>query len=138
DDLYTDCVLALDADTGKLKWFFQFTPHDLFDFDAAETSMLINADYQGEPHKLLVQANRNGYLYVLDRTNGKFLSATPFVEKLTWAKGIDAQGRPIRSALKPTPEGTRLCPGFIGATNWFSPSYNEASHFVYFMALEKC
>jgi alcohol dehydrogenase (cytochrome c) len=138
DDLYTDCVLALDPDTGKLKWFFQFTPHDLFDFDSLETPMLINAVYKGEPRKLLVEANRNGFIYVLDRTNGKFLSATPFVEKLNWAKGIDAQGRPIRTELKATPEGTRICPPFSGATNWYSPSYSELSHLVYFQALEEC
>jgi alcohol dehydrogenase (cytochrome c) len=138
DDLYTDCVLALDANTGKLKWYFQFTPHDLFDFDATETPMLIDTVYQGQPRKLLVQANRNGFLYVLDRTNGKFLSATPFVSKLSWAKGIDTQGRPIRSGLGPTPEGTRLCPGFAGSTNWFAPSYNESTRIVYFLVLEEC
>ena len=138
DDLYTDCVLAVDPDTGKLKWYFQFTPHDLYDYDAVETPILIDASYKGEPRKLLVEANRNGYLYVLDRTNGKFLSAVPFVEKLTWAKGIDAQGRPIRSGLQPTPQGTQVCPGFSGATNWYSPSYNEATHTVYFLALEEC
>jgi alcohol dehydrogenase (cytochrome c) len=138
DDLYTDCVLALDPDTGKLKWYFQFTPHDLFDFDALETPMLIDADYKGEPRKLLVQANRNGYLYVLDRTNGQFLSATPFVEKLNWAKGIDEHGRPIRADVRPTPAGTRVCPAYSGATNWYAPSYNEATHEVYFLALEEC
>jgi alcohol dehydrogenase (cytochrome c) len=138
DNLYTDCVLALDPDTGKLKWFFQFTPHDLFDYDATETPILIDAVYQGAPRKLLVQANRNGFIYVLDRTTGKFLSAVPFVNKLTWAKGIDAQGRPIRSGLEPTSEGTRVCPGYGGATNWFAPSYNESTHFVYFLAMEEC
>jgi len=138
DDLYTDCVLAVDPDTGRLKWYFQFTPHDLFDYDAVETPILIDAFYKGEKRKLLVQANRNGYLYVLDRTNGKFLSAVPFVEKLNWAQGIDAQGRPIRTDLKPTPAGTRVCPGYAGATNWYAPSYNESTHFVYFMALEEC
>jgi alcohol dehydrogenase (cytochrome c) len=138
DDLYTDCVLALDPDTGKLKWYFQFTPHDLFDFDAVETPMLIDAIYQGTARKLLVQANRNGYIYVLDRTNGKFLSATPFVEKLNWAKGIDAQGRPQRTGIQPTAAGTRVCPGYAGATNWFAPSYSESTHSVYFMALEQC
>jgi len=138
DDLYTDCVLAVDPDTGKLKWHFQFTPHDLFDYDAVETPILIDASYKGERRKWLVQANRNGYLYVLDRTNGKFLSAVPFIEKLTWAKGIDAQGRPIRTDLKPTPQGTRVCPGYSGATNWYAPSYNESTHSVYFMALEEC
>jgi alcohol dehydrogenase (cytochrome c) len=138
DDLYTDCVLALDPDTGKLKWYFQFTPHDLFDFDAVETPILIDAAYRGEPRKLLVQANRNGYVYVLDRTNGKFLSATPFVEKLNWAKGIDAQGRPITTGVQPTADGTRICPGFAGATNWFAPSYSESTRLVYFLALEEC
>jgi alcohol dehydrogenase (cytochrome c) len=138
DDLYTACLLALDPDTGKLKWYFQFTPHDLNDFDAAETAILIDATYKGEPRKLLVEANRNGFIYVLDRTNGKFLSATRFAEKLTWAKGIDAQGRPIRSGLQPTAEGTKMCPGFAGATNWFAPSYNESTHLVYFLATEEC
>ncbi len=138
DDLYTDCVLALDADTGKLKWYFQFTPHDLFDYDGVETPILIDAPFQGKARKLLVQANRNGYVYVLDRTDGKFLSATPFVEKLNWAKGIDVRGRPIRNEVKPTPSGMRVCPGYGGATNWFAPSYNESTRSVYFMALEQC
>jgi alcohol dehydrogenase (cytochrome c) len=138
DDLYTDCVLALDPDTGKLKWYFQFTPHDLFDYDAVETPVLIDAVFQGEARKLLVEANRNGYLFVLDRTNGKFLAATPFVEKLNWAKGIDEQGRPIRAGIEPTPGGSRICPGFAGATNWYSPSYSESTHSFYFLALELC
>jgi len=138
DNLYSDCVLAIDANTGKLKWYFQFTPHDLFDYDATETPILIDAAYRDELRKLLVQANRNGFIYVLDRSNGKFLSATPFVKKLTWAKGIDAQGRPIRSGLEPSPNGTRICPGYGGATNWFAPSYSESTHLIYFLALEEC
>ncbi len=138
DDLYTDCVLALDPDTGKLKWYFQFTPHDLFDYDAVETPVLIDINFRGAPRKLLVEANRNGYIYVLDRTNGEFLSATPFVEKLNWAKGIDGHGRPLLTGVQPTAEGTRICPGFAGATNWFAPSYSESTHSVYFLALEAC
>lgn len=138
DGLYTDCLLALDPDTGKLRWYFQFTPDDLFDYDAVETPMLIDAVYQGQSRKLLVQANRNGYLYVLDRTNGKFLSAVPFVEKLNWAKGIDEHGRPIRTGVRPTAEGTRVCPGYAGATNWYAPSFNESTHMVYFLSLEHC
>jgi len=138
DDLYTDCVLALDPDTGKLKWYFQFTPHDLFDYDAVETPMLVDAVYKGEPRKLLVEANRNGYVYVLDRTDGKFLSASPFVEKLNWAKGIDEHGRPIRTDVRPTPAGSRVCPGYSGATNWYAPSYNESTHMAYFLTLEEC
>jgi len=138
DDLYTACVLALDPDTGKLKWYFQFTPHDLFDYDATETAVLIDAIYKGEARKLLVEANRNGFIYILDRTNGKFLSAVRFAEKLNWAKGIDAQGRPIRTGVQPTAEGTRICPGFAGATNWYAPSYSELTHLFYFKVLEDC
>jgi alcohol dehydrogenase (cytochrome c) len=138
DDIYTDCVLALDPDTGKLKWYFQFTPHDLFDYDATETAVLIDAVYNGEARKLLVEANRNGFLYVLDRTNGTFLSAVPFVEKLNWAKGIDKKGRPIRTDVMPSRDGTRVCPGFGGATNWYAPSYNPTTHLFYFLASENC
>jgi alcohol dehydrogenase (cytochrome c) len=138
DDLYTDCLLALDPDNGKLKWYFQFTPHDLFDYDAVETPILIDASYRGAVRKLIVQANRNGFIYVLDRTTGKFISATPFVEKLNWAKRIDAAGKPVLSGVQPTAEGTRVCPGYAGATNWFAPSYNELTRSVYFIALEEC
>ena len=138
DDLYTDCVLALDPDTGKLKWHFQFTPHDLFDYDATETPVLVDLPYKGGPRKLLVQANRNGFLYVLDRTNGEFLSATRFVDRLNWANEIDAHGRPVVTGAHPSPEGTEICPGFAGATNWYSPSYNPNTHQFYFLALEDC
>jgi alcohol dehydrogenase (cytochrome c) len=106
DDLYTSCVLALDPDTGQLKWYFQFTPHDLYDYDATETPVLMDTIENGAVQRLLVQANRNGYLYVLDRTNGKYLRATSFVQKLNWAKGVDASGRPILTGRIPTPEGT--------------------------------
>jgi alcohol dehydrogenase (cytochrome c) len=138
DDLYTDCLLALDPDTGKLKWYFQFTPHDLFDYDATETPVLLDATYKGQPHKLLVEANRNGFVYTLDRSTGEFLVAMRFVEKLNWASGIDAKGRPLRTDVKPTPEGTKICPGYRGATNWFSPSYSGSTGLMYFMALEQC
>ncbi len=138
DDLYTSCVLALDPDTGKLKWYFQFTPHDLYDYDATETPVLFDALENGVTRHLLAQANRNGFFYVLDRTNGKFLRATPFVEKLNWATGVDASGRPILSGRIPTPEGTSICPGIDGATNWFSPSYNPDTGLFYVVALESC
>ena len=136
--IHRDCVLALDADTGKLKWYFQFTPHDLYDYDAVETPVLVDMPYQGQPRKLIIEANRNGYVYVLDRTTGKFLSATQFVQTVNWAKGIDANGRPIVSGLEPTEKGTLICPGVEGATNWYSPSYSEATHLFYFMNLESC
>ncbi len=138
DDLYTDCVLALDPETGKLKWYFQFTPHDLFDYDATETPVIVDAAYRGQPRKLLLQADRNGFMYVLDRTDGKFLSAVPFVKQLNWAKAIDAQGRPILTGIKPSAEGSLICPGFSGATNWYSPAYNPDTHLFYFLALEDC
>jgi len=138
DDLYTDCVLALDADTGHLKWHFQFTPHDLYDYDANETPVLIDTEENGAKRKLLVQANRNGFLYVLDRTSGTFLKATRFLTEVSWASGIDASGQPVRTGRIPTAEGTRLCPGIEGGTNWFSPSYNPDSKLFYFLALENC
>jgi alcohol dehydrogenase (cytochrome c) len=138
DDLYTSCLLAIDPDTGKLKWYFQFTPHDLYDYDGVQTPVLVDRQYQGKPRKLLIEANRNGFLYILDRTNGEFLSATPFVKKITWSKGIDAHGRPIAPISEPTAEGTLICPGVVGGTNWFSPSYSEATHLFYVMALEAC
>ena len=138
DDLYTSSVLAIDPDTGKLKWYFQFTPHDLYDYDGTQTPVLVDVQYQGKPRKLLIEANRNGFLYILDRTNGEFLSATPFVKKLTWAKGIDAHGRPIAPISEPTADGTLICPGVVGGTNWFSPSYSELTHLFYVMALEAC
>jgi alcohol dehydrogenase (cytochrome c) len=138
DDLYTACVLALNPDTGALKWYFQFTPHDLYDYDANETPVLADVEESGTTRHLLMQANRNGFFYVLDRTTGKFLHAAPFVEKLNWAKGVDASGRPILSGRIPTADGTYICPGIDGATNWFSPSYNPETRLFYVLALESC
>ena len=138
DDLYTASVLALDPDNGKMKWYFQFTPHDVYDYDALETPVLVDKNDGSGPSKLLVEANRNGYIYVLDRTNGLFLSATRFAERLNWAKGIDPSGRPIFTDLLPTDKGTLTCPGEVGATNWFSSSWNEQTHLYYFIALDEC
>jgi alcohol dehydrogenase (cytochrome c) len=139
DNLYSDCVVALDAKTGKLKWYFQFTPHDLWDWDATETPVLIDANFQGSPRKLLVQANRNGFFYVLDRTNGKALLVKQFVRKLTWATGMTPEGRPIKAPnQEPTPEGTFVCPSQDGATNFYSPSFNPATGLFYFHAFESC
>ena len=138
DDLYTACVLALNPETGELKWYFQFTPHDLYDFDANETPVLVDVEEGGETRHLLVQANRNGFLYVLDRVTGTFLRAAPFVQKLNWATGVNASGRPILSGRIPTAQGTYICPGINGATNWFSPSYNPDTGLFFVMALESC
>ena len=138
NNLYTASVLAINPNDGKLKWYFQFTPHDLYDYDANETPVLVDLPENGSLRRLLVQANRNGFLYVLDRSNGKFLRAAPFVEKLNWATRIDASGRPVLSGRIPTAQGTYICPGIDGATNWFSPSYNPATRLFYVMALEAC
>jgi alcohol dehydrogenase (cytochrome c) len=138
DDLYTASLLAIDPDTGKMKWHFQFTPHDLYDYDGVETPVLVDTVYEGKPRKLIVEANRNGYVYVLDRSDGKFLSATQFVKELNWAKGVDANGRPIASGVIPDDKGALICPGVEGATNWYSPTYSETTHLFYFMMLESC
>ncbi len=139
DNLYSDSILALEPATGRLKWHFQYTPHDLWDWDAQQPPVLVDAAWKGEPRKLLLHANRNGFFYVLDRTTGALLRATPFVKKLTWASRIGADGRPILNPNQaPTAEGTRVCPAVEGATNWFSTAFNPATGFYYVQALEKC
>jgi PQQ-dependent dehydrogenase (methanol/ethanol family) len=131
DNLFTECVLALNPDTGKLKWHYQFTPHDVHVWDATEPPVLVNTRYRGENRKLLIQANRNGFFYVLDRTNGKLLLAKKFVEQVTWASGIGADGRP-----QLLPPGELVCPE--DATNWSATAYSPVTRLFYFMALEKC
>lgn len=139
DNLYSDSVLALEPATGKLRWYYQYTPHDLHDWDAQQTPMLIDAEFRGRQRRLLVQANRNGFFYVLDRLTGELLLAKPFVEQLTWASGIGADGRPqLLSASVPTPAGAKACPAVEGATNWMSTAYNPETKLFYVMALEKC
>jgi alcohol dehydrogenase (cytochrome c) len=139
DNLYTDSVLAVDPKTGKLKWYFQFTPHDVHDWDAQEPPVIVDATWQGQPRKLLLQANRNGFFYVLDRTSGQLLLAKPFLKKLNWAEGIGKDGRPILKTLPELAGGeTYVCPGFQGGTNWFSTSFNPTTGFYYFQALERC
>jgi PQQ-dependent dehydrogenase (methanol/ethanol family) len=139
DNLYSDSLLALDAGTGKLKWYFQFTPHDTHDWDAQAWPVLLDTTYEGRARKLLLHANRNGYFYVLDRETGEFLRATPFVERLNWAKGIDPKGKPIANpGMEPSPNGTRVCPSVRGATNWMSPSYNPGTGLLYVPTLEQC
>jgi alcohol dehydrogenase (cytochrome c) len=139
DNLYTDSVVALDAKTGALKWHFQFTPHDVWDYDAEEPTALVDTTWQGQPRKLLLQANRNGFFYVLDRTTGEFLSGTGFVKNITWASGLDARGRPVRvPGMEPSPEGKRVCPALDGATNWYSASFNPLTNLYYVQTNDKC
>jgi alcohol dehydrogenase (cytochrome c) len=129
DNLYTDSLLALDADTGALKWHFQFTPHDEFDYDATQVPVLVDMPWQGRARKLVLTANRNGFWYVLDRETGEFLQGKPFA-KVTWAAGLDEKGRP-RRVLNPTPDGTLVYPNNQGATNWYSPSYSPSTGLFY-------
>ena len=139
DNLYSDSVVALDAATGKRKWHFQFTPHDVWDWDANENLVLLDATFRGQPRKLLVQANRNGFYYILDRVTGEFLHAKPFITKLDWTTGLDDKGRPKVVASKiPTPAGTKVCPSVRGASNWMSPSYNPVTGLFYVVTLEQC
>ena len=139
DNLYSDSILALDRKTGRLKWYYQFTPHDLWDWDATETSVLVDAPWNGQPRKLMLHADRNGFFYVFDRRDGTLLLAKPFVKNLTWASGIGPDGRPMRLPhQEPTAEGTKVCPSQDGATNWFSPSFNPATGLYYLQTFEKC
>ena len=136
DNLYTDAVLALDPDTGRMKWHFQFTPEDVHDWDANQTVILFEAPINGRERKLLGQANRNGFYYVLDRETGAFLTGVPYA-KQTWADGLDAKGRPIRKkGIAPTPEGTLVYPNIQGAANWHSPSYSPRTKLFYQHARE--
>src|SRR5271156_6037368 len=138
DNLYTDSVLALDPKSGKLKWYFQFTPHDIHDWDAQEPLVVVDAEWQGQPRKLLLQANRNGFFYVLDRTDGKFLQASTF-GKVTWARGVGPDGRPLLNTnLVPSLEGNRVCPGALGLTNWYSPSYSPDTRLFYVATSDEC
>ena len=134
DNLYSNSLLALDPDTGKLKWYFQFTKHDEHDYDATQVPVLVD---EGDRH-LIVQANRNGFFYVIDRSSGKLLSATPY-GKVTWSNAKDASGVPIeRKEASPTLTGVPVCPGAIGATNWMSPTYDPQTKLFYVTAREQC
>jgi alcohol dehydrogenase (cytochrome c) len=128
DNLYSDSIVALDPDTGALKWHFQFTPNDPHDYDAVQVPVLIDTNWSGTPRKLLLSANRNGFFYVLDRSTGKFLLGKPFA-KVNWASSLDEEtGRPI---LTPQPPGTPTFPGVQGATNFYSPSYSPRTGLFY-------
>lgn len=132
DNLYSDSVVALDADTGELKWHFQFTPNDGYDYDAVQVPLLVDMDWNGTPSKLMLWANRNGYFYVLDRVTGKYLLGKNYV-KVNWSSGLDENGRPFAT---PQPEGMPTWPGNQGATNWYPPSYSPRTGLFYFSAWE--
>jgi len=136
DNLYTNSVVAVDPDVGKLRWHFQYTPHDTHDWDSNQVPVLVDGEIAGKPRKLLVQANRNGFFYVLDRTNGEFITGQAF-GKQTWATGLDSKGRPIELPnTRPTPEGVLVSPGLEGIVNWPSPSYSPVTKLFYVQAKE--
>jgi alcohol dehydrogenase (cytochrome c) len=129
DNLYSDSVVALDADTGRLKWHYQFTPHDELDYDATQVPVLADIEWEGRPRKVMLWANRNGVMYVLDRVTGEFLKGQPYV-KTNWLDGFDAKGRPNRVKF-PTPEGTLIYPHVHGGTNWAPPSFSPRTGLFY-------
>ena len=136
DNLYSDSVLALDGDTGELRWYFQFTPHDVHDWDAIQIPVLADAEFDGEQRKLMLWANRNAFFYVLDRKTGEFLLGEPFARQ-DWALGLDENGRPIRAPGKlPTIEGTVVAPPVTGGTNWWSPTYSPRTGLFYVLAYD--
>jgi alcohol dehydrogenase (cytochrome c) len=132
DNLYSDSVIALDADTGELVWHFQFTPNDGYDYDSVQVPVLVDMEWNGVMSKLMLWANRNGYFYVLDRVTGEFLTGTPFV-KVNWASGLTEAGRPIQT---PQPAGSPTWPGNQGGTNWYPPSFSPVTGLFYVSAWE--
>ncbi|MFN0120764.1 MAG: pyrroloquinoline quinone-dependent dehydrogenase [Blastocatellia bacterium] len=137
DNLYSNCVIAIDANTGRLKWHFQFTPHDVNDMDSNQIPILIDADWKGTRRKLMLFANRNAFYYVLDRATGEFLQATTFTRQ-TWAKSIDAKGRPVPNPdTAPSEKGALVYPDDDGSSNWFSPAYSPRTNLFYQNVREK-
>ena len=136
DNLYADSALALNGDTGEMEWYFQFTPHDVHDWDAIQVPILADLQMGGETRKVMMWANRNAFYYTLDRVTGEFLVGKPFA-KQTWAEGLDSNGRPIRVPdTFPTPEGTLVSPPVGGGTNWFSPAYSPRTELFYVQAYD--
>jgi len=136
DNLYSDSALALDADTGNIAWHFQFTPHDVHDYDAIQIPILADIPFQGQQRKVMMWANRNAFYYTIDRTDGDFLVGNPYALQ-TWAEGLDADGRPIRApGMEPTYEGVVVSPAIGGGTNWFSPAYNPQTGYFYVNAFD--
>lgn len=138
DNLYTASIVALDADTGRLRWYYQFTPHDVWDWDATQVPVLADLTLEGQPRKVVMFANRNGFFYLLDRVTGTLIRGRPFIET-SWAKAIGADGRPIlRPGMIPSAAGTRVCPDQSGATNWMSPSFDPSLKLLFVTARESC
>jgi alcohol dehydrogenase (cytochrome c) len=131
DNLFTESIVALNPDTGKLVWYFQASPHDTHDWDATQTPVLIDLPLDGQPRKLLAQASRNGWFFVLDRVTGKNVRSTEYV-KTNWAKGLDAKGQPIPNPAKePQTDGALVSPNQGGGQNWPPPSFSPRTGLFY-------
>jgi alcohol dehydrogenase (cytochrome c) len=138
DNLYAASVVALDADTGRRRWHYQFTPHDVWDYDATHVPVLADLTIAGRRRRVLLNANRNGFFYVLDRVTGEFLSGTPFV-KTTWARAIAADGRPqVLPNTNPNEKGVHVCPSVMGATHYMPPSFDPALGLFFVTVREGC
>jgi acido-empty-quinoprotein group A len=132
DNLYTCSIVAINPDTGKMAWYYQVSPHDVHDWDAQETPVLVDGEIEGKPRKLLIQASRNGYFFVLDRTNGKHILTTPLIDSLNWTKGLNANGQPIPDPKKyPATDGVLVSPPSGGATNWPAPTFSPDTGLFY-------
>jgi alcohol dehydrogenase (cytochrome c) len=138
DNLYTASIVALDADTGRLRWHYQFTPHDVWDWDSTQNPVLADLTLGGQPRKVVMFANRNGFFYLLDRATGQLIRGKPFIET-SWAKEIQANGRPMLLPNSiPSEEGTRVCPDQSGGTNWMPPSFDKSLGLLFVTARESC
>jgi|TARA_B100001093_G_C26853107_1_gene1026077 alcohol dehydrogenase (cytochrome c) len=136
DNLYSDSALALDADSGEINWHFQFTPHDVHDYDSIQIPILADIEISGTQQPVMMWANRNGFYYTINRKTGKFILGKPFATQ-TWAESLDADGSPIRvPGMAPTYEGIMVSPPIVGATNWYSPAFSEQTGLFYVTAFD--
>jgi len=138
ENLYTASLIALDADTGKLKWYFQETPHDVYDYDSNAEPMLIDVTGNGQTRKLVVHASKNGFAYVLDRVTGTYVAGWPYVDELNWTKGLDRNGKPIDQVIPPAGKRTDICPGGAGGRNWQHAAYSPRTGWYYNTSFEFC
>jgi len=138
DNLYTDCIVALDADTGNLKWFYQEVPHDVWDFDAAFECVLLDLPIQGQPRKLLLNVNKGGYAFLLDRVTGEFVAAWPVARNVTWIRGVDAHGHLLGRLEPKENQPTMICPSVGGGRSWNQGAYSPNTGWFYTTGIEWC
>jgi alcohol dehydrogenase (cytochrome c) len=151
-NLYTNSLISWDPDQGKMNWYFQYTPGDMWDYDEVGTHILIDGEVAGEPRKLITHSGRNGFFYAMNRSNGQTVLAKPYVDKVTWTKGIDQKtGLPLeydptkdiqvysgQQAMTPTDRTKKLCPSWLGGNNYWSASYSRKTRLVYIPSASSC